>query len=184
MFIPIIIGTGRSERRSIRAAKFLEKFLRKHGIDTEIIDPVEFKLCITTTDKDNRIVKKFRNLIVKADALILVVPEYNHFFPGELKLLMDSLYEEYDKKPVAVCGVAYGSHGGLRAIDMTKLYAITLGMIPIRTTILFGNIDDLVDEEGNVHDEKFEKRALKMLRELIWYAKAIKYAKENIRVDL
>lgn len=52
-----------------------------------------------------------------ADALVVVTPEYNGFFPAPLKNAVDYLYAEWAAKPVALVG--YGWGGGARAIAAT-----------------------------------------------------------------
>jgi NAD(P)H-dependent FMN reductase len=40
-------------------------------------------------------------MVARADGLILVVPEYNHSFPGLLKHVLDTNLKEYIHKAVA-----------------------------------------------------------------------------------
>jgi NAD(P)H-dependent FMN reductase len=53
----------------------------------------------------------------EADALIFVVPEYNHSFPGLLKHVLDTNLKEYIHKAAGVCGVSAGPFGGARMIQ-------------------------------------------------------------------
>ena len=48
-----------------------------------------------------------------ADAIVVVTPEYNGFFPAPLKNAVDFLYAEWAGKPMALVG--YGFGGGQRA---------------------------------------------------------------------
>ena len=184
MFIPIILGTGRKGRRSIRAAKFLQRELTKRGIETEIIDVLEYSPCFTpekpspSTGK----LKEYSEKIARSDAIIMVVPEYNHSFPGELKILLDSLYEEYNKKPVGICSVSTGACGGRCVIDALRPVVTTLGMIPIKSFLVFSHIETNFDEDGNPKDDRFHSRVERFLKEIVWYAKAIRYAVENIEM--
>ncbi len=173
MYIPVILGTGREGRKSIRAAKFVKRELEKRGITSSIIDVRDYIFGVTTIDKDDPRVKQFAKEINKADALVVVVPEYNHFFPGEFKILMDTLYEEYDKKPVSICSVASGAHGGTRVLDMTKLYLTTLGMVTTKYNLLFPNIDELLDDNGIALNKRLHNYVEKMISELIWLARVL-----------
>ena len=51
---------------------------------------------------------QFSATVGRADGLILVVPEYNHSFPGLLKHVLDTNLKEYIHKAVGVCGVSAG----------------------------------------------------------------------------
>jgi NAD(P)H-dependent FMN reductase len=175
LYIPIILGTAREGRQSEKAARFLLKEAEKTGIKTELIDVKDFKTDSTDTSKTTEASKILSKKIKEADALIIVTPEYNHSFPGELKLMLDSLYSEYNKKPVDICGVSAGNLGGSRVVEQLRLVCIELQMIPIRSALYFSSIQTLTD---NI--DQYTERAEKFLDELIWYAKALKFARENI----
>lgn len=49
-----------------------------------------------------------------ADAIVVVTPEYNGFFPAPLKNAINYLYAEWQDKPMALVG--YGFGGGKRAL--------------------------------------------------------------------
>ncbi len=52
------------------------------------------------TDSDGEIsqAKKLAEKITKADGIIIVSPEYNHGYLGELKLILDMLHDEHNYK--------------------------------------------------------------------------------------
>ncbi len=181
VYIPIILGTGRIGRKSMRAAKFLKRELEKRKITTEIIDVREYSPCFTPekpgpyTDK----LREYAEKVSKSDAIIIVAPEYNHSFPGELKVLLDSIYDEYYRKPVGICSVSSGVQGGRCVIDALRPIVVTLGMIPIKSSINFSNIEEDFDEDGNTRNERFYKRAERFINELLWLAKAISSARKN-----
>ena len=81
--------------------------------------------------------------MLAADGLIVVSPEYNHGYPGPLKEVLDSLYEEYEHKPIGICG-AGGGLGGSRAVEQLRLVAIELKLVPIREALYFPMVWDLV----------------------------------------
>ncbi len=61
----------------------------------------------------------------RADAVLIVTPEYNASLPGVLKNAIDWLSRPYGKgalkgKPLAVIGASLGSYGGTRAHDETR----------------------------------------------------------------
>lgn len=181
MYIPIILGTAREGRKSARVAKFLHNTAKKMGLETEIIDVKEYAPCQTGGQKNEKI-QAYSEKVRKADALIIVTPEYNHSVPGELKLLLDSIYDEYNKKPVGICGVSNGSFGGARVVEQMKLIALGLNMVPLNYTLYFPYVDKILDPNGNPLDEKLENRVGKFFKELIWYAKTLKYGREKIEL--
>lgn len=172
MYIPIILGTGRIGRLSERVAKFLVKELEKRGVKSEIIDVRDYLEKPFTVEEGEKI-REYAKKVETSNALIIVAPEYNHSYPGELKILLDSIYDEYEKKPVAICSVTSGTFGGRVVVDMLKLLTLNLGMIPIKYSIVFNNVGENFDEDGNTRNRRFIDRVEKMLKELIWWAKTM-----------
>ena len=48
---------------------------------------------------------------LRADALIIVAPEYNNGYPGVLKNALDYLLPEYERKPIGIVTVSAGGFG-------------------------------------------------------------------------
>lgn len=137
MFVPILLGTGREGRQSEKVAKFVDQEVKKAGLETEIIDPRDYLTSPFTQASES---SKWAQKIKKAKALIIIVPEYNHGFPGELKLMLDMLYDEYKDKKVLVCGVSTGLWGGARAVELLYPILIELDLKPLHRPLYFPNI--------------------------------------------
>ena len=117
IFAPVILGTSRQGRASEHAAGFVVDHVSKRpDIRTELIDIRNIRLSI---DDAGEALKdaKFSATVNEADALIFVVPEYNHSFPGLLKHVLDTNLKEYIHKAAGVCGVSAGPFGGARMIQ-------------------------------------------------------------------
>ncbi|MDO8655086.1 MAG: NAD(P)H-dependent oxidoreductase, partial [bacterium] len=113
----------------------------------------------------------------RADGYVVVSPEYNHSFSGELKLFLDAFYQEYARKPVGICGVSVGPNGGVRAVEQLRLVFIEFHAVPIREAVYFRNVADLFDEQGAIKDASYEKIVKTFFDELIWFANALKAAR-------
>lgn len=179
MYIPIILGTAREGRRSELAARFVLGQVQKRGLETEILDVKECLIGTTNNNGEIPQAKKLAEKISRADGLIIVSPEYNHGYPGELKVMLDMLYDEYNHKPLGICGVSIGALGGARMVEQLRLVAIELKMVPIREAVYFSKVGELFDASGAVKDTSFEERTKKFLDELVWYAEALKIAREK-----
>lgn len=177
-FIPIILGTARKGRQSIKAARYVFKLAKKHGLNTKLVDVRDFihPATIPSWAKSKK-TETWKKLAKKADGFIIVCPEYNHSYPGELKILLDSAYAEYEKKPAVVCGVSSGGFGGARMVEHLYAVLITLKLAPINAPLYFSNIEQLFDKRGNITDKSYEERSKKMFEEILWYAKALKKAR-------
>jgi len=180
LFIPIILGTPRKERMSEHVANFvLGEVKKRDGIETEIVDVRKIHLA---SDDEGEDIKNpdLSALFNRAAAFILVVPEYNHGYPGMLKHLLDTNLKEYIHKPVGICGVSGGSFGGTRVIENLLPVMRELGLVTIFWDGNFPHVRTLFDAEGKILDQAFVRRIDKFIKELIWMATVLKYGRENV----
>src|SRR5204863_914902 len=95
VFLPVVIGTPRQGRLTEPAANFVfGEVSKRSDIETELIDIRKIPIRMDDAGealKDSR----FSAVVARADGLILVVPEYNHSFPGLLKHVLDTNLKEY-----------------------------------------------------------------------------------------
>ena len=180
LFVPVILGTGREGRRSEPVAHFVFTEVQKRGeIETELIDIRSLAIHITgPTDELKDPV--FAAKMMRADALILVAPEYNHGYPGLLKHVLDMNLEEYIHKAVGICGVSAGAFGGARMIENLLPVLRELGLTTIFTDVNFGNARKLFDENGQLLDQSYVRRVGRFLDELIWMARVLRHGRKNV----
>ncbi len=172
MYIPIILGTAREGRQSEKVANFMLGEVKKAGHTSEIIDVRDYRIPATDNTEESAVAKKLESKITPADAVVIVSPEYNHSFPGELKMTLDLLWEQYAKKPVGFCGVSSGMIGGARAVEQLRLVSIQLQMIPIFETLYFPKVHYLFDEQGGIKDKSYQKRVENFLKNLVSHVKS------------
>ena len=178
-YIPIILGTGREGRRTENAARFvLGEVQKRPEIETELLDVRDFRIPVTDNSETSATALKWKEKMDRADGLIIVAPEYNHGYPGELKMMLDLLYDSYAHKPIGICGTG-GLVGGARMVEQLRLIAIELKMAPIREAVYFTLIKSRFDEKGAINDPVYSERVQKFLDELVWYAEALKVAREK-----
>jgi NAD(P)H-dependent FMN reductase len=135
--IPIILGTGRSGRRSKNVADFVLQNLLDLGLKSEILDVKDYHLCFTDNTLSSPQAQKLSQKVKKANALIIVSPEYNETYPGELKIMLDMLSDEYENLPLGVCSVSERQRGGGNVVNQLRSLALTFKMLPARTALLF-----------------------------------------------
>ena len=125
----------------------------------------------------------FSALCMRADAFILVAPEYNHGYPGLLKHVLDTNLKEYIHKAVGICGVSAGAFGGTRVIQNILPVMRELGLVTIFWDGNFSNAQKLFDDEGAILDHSYVRRIDKFARELIWMAKVLRYGRQNVSLE-
>ena len=183
LFIPVILGTVRKGRASENVAKFVfEQVKQRDGVETELIDIRE--LAFPGDDAGEQIKDtRFSETCARADGLVLVVPEYNHAYPGILKHVLDSNLKEYIHKAAGICGVSAGGFGGTRVIQSLLPVLRELGLVTIFWDGNFSGAQGLFDESGNMKDRAtHEKRMDKFLGELVWMSKVLRFGRENIPI--
>ena len=181
VFLPVIIGTPRPGRLTEPAANFVFGEVSKRGdIETELIDIR--KIPIRMDDAGEALKNsQFSATVARADGLILVAPEYNHSFPGLLKHVLDTNLKEYIHKAVGVCGVSAGPFGGARMIESLLPVLRELGLVTIFWDVYFSTAEKLFDPAtGKITDPAYSRRVEKFLNELVWMARALRHARENL----
>ena len=180
LFIPIILGTTRQGRKSEHVAHFVfERTNKRADVQTELIDVRELPMRLDDAGEQMKDAA-FSATIERCDGIILVVPEYNHGYPGLLKHALDMNLKEYIHKAVGICGVSAGPFGGARVIEGLLPVMRELGLVTIFEDVNFGKVGTLFDEQGNLIDQSYLERVNKFLNELIWMARVLRHGREKI----
>jgi len=181
LFVPVLLGTPRQGRMSEHAAKVVwSEVARRPGVETELVDIAALSIPVDDAGeaaKDPR----FAELVNRADALVLVAPEYNHGYPGLLKHVLDTNLKEYIHKAVGVVGVSAGVFGGARAIQNLIPVLRELGLVTIFWDVNFTTVGRRFDEDGNLVDDSFLSID-KFLDELLWMAETLRYGRANVTI--
>ncbi|MCX6680607.1 MAG: NAD(P)H-dependent oxidoreductase [Methanothrix sp.] len=179
MYIPVILGTARLGRQSEKAAQFMLQKAREAGLECEIIDVRDYRLEATDNTEKSQPALNLAEKARRADGFIIVSPEYNHGYPGELKMLLDMLFSQYAHKPVGICGVSSGTWGGTRMVEQLRQVCLAFHMVPTGEAVHFPRVQELFDEAGLLKGNSQHGQAKRLLEELIWYARALKAGRET-----
>ena len=125
------------------------------------------------TGDDDPGLARYREVVAAADGLVIVAPEYNHGYPGELKLLLDSEYGAYVRKPVGLVSVSSGRIGGTRMVEQLRLVTTALRMVPVSPALHVVDVDQALDTAGRFASPTLEGVANAMLDEVEWFARAL-----------
>ena len=178
-YIPIIVGSTRRDRQSIKVARFvLKKTQQRPGVETELLDLLEYNFPIMEErlhlrDDPPPRLKEYGEKIGRADSIIIVTPEYNNGYPGVLKNALDYLLPEYERKPIGIVTVSAGGFGGITCLAQLRLVTIGMGAFPIPESLPVSRVRDSFKEDGTPNDPAYEKRAAGFLDELLWFTEAI-----------
>jgi NAD(P)H-dependent FMN reductase len=170
--IPIIIGTGREGRLSEPVAQFVHECANAYGFEPRLIDVRDFATLYT---EDGEKGAEWKKIVTESDAFILIVPEYNHSYPGELKILLDKAYKEYNRKPVGVCTVSAGGVGGTRVAEHLLPLFNKFQLISPTDAVYFTKVKDGFPD-GQISDDyrtTYTKRLNTLFTQIESYAKAL-----------
>jgi NAD(P)H-dependent FMN reductase len=195
--IKVIVGSTRQGRFSEKPAQWIfEEAKKLEGVEVELLDLRDYEMpffdspmppSMAKGQYSNEIVKKWAEKINNGDAFIIVSPEYNHGYSAVLKNALDVIYPEWHKKPVGF--VSYGSALGARSVEQLRQVAVELQMAPIRNAIhipvdIFMAAMMGKGPQGSGMFESIRKGPMgdpveKFFNDLLWWAKALKTAREN-----
>lgn len=180
--LPLILGTNRQDRASENVARWVHaQMLKREGISSRFFDVRDFEL--PRDDYGTGISGLFpdwRDAVLQGDGLVIVTPEYNHGYPGILKSVLDVLLKEYIHKAVAFVSVSAGLWGGTRVVEAMLPVARELGLAVTFTDLNFPSVKTKFNENGELLDAAYERRAAGFLDELEWMARALKWGRENL----
>jgi NAD(P)H-dependent FMN reductase len=152
MKIALVLGTARKNNNSQKVFDAVSAKLIEIGHEVDPVKVEDYLLSYTTTraeqdSQNSEKVESWAGVVEKNEAVIFVTPEYNHSYPGELKLLVDSLYGEYKDKKAGIVGVSMGPYGGTRVVELLKLLLLTVNFHVANKTVLYSGVSDIVDSE-------------------------------------
>lgn len=133
--LQVVIGSTRPERVGGAIAQWFYDLARTYGsFNVELVDLAEVNLPLF--DEPNQPIrqeyvhehtKRWSQIVRRADALVFVIPEYNHSMNAAIKNAVDYLHVEWRYKPFGI--VCYGgSSRGLRAAQVLKPSLVALKM--------------------------------------------------------
>jgi NAD(P)H-dependent FMN reductase len=182
----VLVGSVRSDRQGIKAARFVRRTLMARGHDVTIVDPLELELPLL-----DRMYKEYDHgqappalenlarLYRAADAFVVVSGEYNHSIPPALSNLLDHFLEEYFFRPSAIVCYSAGAFGGVRAAMQLRSMLAELGMSSIPSLFPVPRIASAFDDDGGPLDPSYDRRFEKFAMELEWYANALRDARST-----
>jgi len=172
MKLTIISASVREGRKSHRAALFFKNFLiKKYQADVSIADLNELNFPIFEErlrfqkNKSPEVVQ-FAENIKQSDGVLIITPEYNGGYPASLKNVIDLMYDEWRRKPIAIATVSDGMFGGMQVITSLQFILWKIRAWTVPAMFPMPQIDKNFDVDGTPVDVAgTEKRAVESLNE-------------------
>jgi NAD(P)H-dependent FMN reductase len=174
----VIIGSTRQGRVGETVGRwFTGRAERRHDIELSVIDLVDFEFPTRYPSEATSPMMAFAAGVGRADAFVVVTPEYNRSFPASLKQAIDCAYDEWRAKPVGFVSYGCGSRG-LYAVEQLRVVFTELHAVTMRNGVGFDLLDRAFDEDGQPQDVDGSGRAVTtMLDQLTWWGLALREAR-------
>lgn len=175
MKIVIISASVRISRNSHRVALYFQNYIKENNIgQVSILDLNEYQFPIFEErlkfmSNPSEKVIQFTEQIKQSDAIIIITPEYNGGYPASLKNVIDLLYTEWKRKPIAISTVSDGVFGGSQVITSLVFSLWKIGAWVVPAMFPVPSISKTFEENGTPSDkEGTDRRAKRFIEELVW----------------
>ena len=152
--ISIISSSIRTGRKSHNVALYFQKYLNdNYKVNVEILDLKSYNFPLFEERLKNQKspsldALEFKNKIIGSDGVLIVSPEYNGSFPASLKNIIDLLYEEWHRKPIAFSTVSSGDFGGLQALTHLQFVFWKIRAWTFTANFPVAKVQDKFDDYG------------------------------------
>jgi len=167
----IIVLSG-SLRKDSYTTKLAHAFIQATpvGIHPELVDISQLPLLNEDLEADlPESVRMFREQVQRADAVLLVTPEYNRSYTPALKNALDwasrpSGQNAWDSKPAAIAGCSPFTLGGFGAVHHLRQVLTYLNMPTMQQPEFYLQfIGDKLDDQGEITDRSTREHIEKFL---------------------
>lgn len=173
--LTVVLASTREGRRGEKVTKwFLPIVQADKRFETTLADLKEYDLPVYADEEEpsdrnkkypDSKVQKWSDTIENSDAIIFVLPEYNHGFSAPLKNAIDHIYYEWLDKPVGFVG--YGTRGAQDAIASLYYTARALRWKVAPSVVGIQQVKKAFDENDTlINDADYQKSAKQMLDQL------------------
>lgn len=179
--IAILSASVREKRNSHRAALYLKKLIENNQLaevimlDLKEYDFPVFEERLKYLAKPSAKVMEFVEKLNQSSGVIIVTPEYNGGYPASLKNVVDLLYDEWVRKPVAITTCSAGSFGGTQVLLELQFTLWKIGALTVPAMLPVPQVQNTFNETGEAIDPvATDRRAKRFVDELLYYMELLK----------
>lgn len=175
----VLVGSTRQGRAGAAIARWFAALADRHANvgELDLVDLAGYDFPARLPLRTTAAMQQFSARIDRADAFVVVTPEYNHGYPASLKQAIDYGCDEWFAKPIGF--VSYGTTGqGLRAVEQLRLVFAALHAVTVADVVSFDLFDGSIGDDGQPRNsESADVAAHRMLTQLAWWAHALRDAR-------
>jgi chromate reductase len=148
----IISGTNRKDSNTIKVANHYQEALAASNIPSEIISLEELDL----SERTSLFVQLEQEVLIPAEKIIIIAPEYNASIPGVLKTLLD--LSEYKKvwwgKKALLVGISTGRSGNVRGMEHLTSILNYMKVVVHPNKLPISSIHKLLHDNKTISDDE------------------------------
>lgn len=184
--IGVVLASVRQGRRGEGFAKWIQALVAERpGVGAELLDLRDYPLPAyaheqmpPATEKayTDDTARRWSEKIHRLDGYVVVTPEYDHGYPGNLKNAIDHVHQGWWYKPIAF--VSYGgTASGARAVEQLRNVAVECRMVPVRGEVNIRLIGLELDDDRRPKEALYARMARATINQLLWWARATQMAR-------
>jgi len=171
MTITLFLGTSRAGSQSQQVFSYLHEQLSAAEVSLTSVTlrdvVIEPKTIRAQDDATATTLHDWQAQVEASDAIVMVIPEYNHSFPGEWKLAMDALSPSVCAgKRVFLATVSAGTFAGVRVAEHVQPVLHTLGFSLAKEKLHVASVGDTFTDTG-VADEVVKARVASFIEVVV-----------------
>jgi NAD(P)H-dependent FMN reductase len=179
--LAVVVASTRPGRVGVHVGRWFYGIASAHpAFDARWVDLAEVGLPLFDEPRHPRLrqyehehTRRWSAIVDRADAFVLVTPEYNFSPTPALINAIDFVLHEWAYKPVAF--VSYGGiSGGLRAVQAAKITLSAVKAVPISEAVVVPRVSGQVADGVFTPNEIQVKAAATLLDELARWAEALR----------
>ncbi|SEH02268.1 NAD(P)H-dependent FMN reductase [Nonomuraea solani] len=183
--VAVLIGSTRDGRFGPVVANWIRAHLeRRDDMAADLIDLVETPLPTVfpvlgqppESAEALELLSAVSPRMARADAFVIVTPEYNRSFPAALKNAIDWHGREWHAKPVGFVGYG-GFSAGLRAVEQLRLVMAELHAVTMRDAVGLQAPWAQIGMDGTADNPGGDAAAKAMLDQLAWWGHTLREAR-------
>ncbi|RYZ44560.1 MAG: NADPH-dependent oxidoreductase [Sphingobacteriales bacterium] len=178
MNIIIVSGSPRPESLTRRVAlHLLDRLTGMPGISAHLVDLQDHPLSqandvITNADQAPTVMRSLTIEILKADAFVLVSPEYNGSYSPAMKMLLDH-FPKQRHKVFGIVTASPGNLGGIRAAMQLQQLVYALFGIGSPYMLVVPGVETKFNTNNELTDDSLEPAIAQFLEEFLWLAERV-----------
>lgn len=174
LHVAVIVGSTREGRAGDEVARwFVARARQRTGLAVTVLDLVDYDFPASWPAEATPAMRAFTAAVGRAEAFVVVTPEYNHSFPASLKQAIDYAYDEWQAKPVGFVSYGCGSLG-LHAVDQLRTVFTALHATTVRDVV---GVDLLCGGPTPLAEDRLGRAAAVLLDQLAWWGLALREAR-------